>query len=116
VQVRRHDPRAQHCGVATTFSASTRLAANGPHIAPPSGVMRVLITDGNERSALAAARSLLRARHTVHVVAASRLSLAACRAGLCRTVVGADPLADPAAYAAELMLLAQRERSICCYR
>ena len=72
--------------------------------------MRVLITDGNERSALAAARSLMRARHTVHVAAASRLSLAGVSRGAVPHVVAADPLADPAAYAAELILLAQRER------
>jgi len=41
--------------------------------------MRVLITDGNERVALAVARSLQRARHSVSVVAPMRRSLAACR-------------------------------------
>jgi len=71
--------------------------------------MRVLITDGNERSALAAARSLLRARHTGTCRRCyAPIARGVFAAGTCgRTVVGADPLADPAAYAAELMLLAQ---------
>src|SRR5688572_1209528 len=66
------------------------------------GEMRVLITDGNERVALAAARSLVHAGHTVCVTAPSRLSLAGVARGVCPLVVGSDPLLHPAAYVAEL--------------
>jgi predicted ATP-grasp superfamily ATP-dependent carboligase len=68
--------------------------------------MRVLLTDGNERTTLAAARSLVAAGHQVHVVAPRRLSLA----GVSRRVrvwpVAVDPLEDPATFAATVGRLA----------
>ena len=71
--------------------------------------MRVLITDGNERAALAATRSLVRAGHVVHVVAGTRLSLAGVSRGALPRLVSADPLADPAGYTAALAELARRD-------
>ena len=64
--------------------------------------MRVLITDGNERVALAAARSLVRAGHTVGVTAATRVSLAGASRGVRSHQLATDPFTDPAGYAAEL--------------
>lgn len=64
--------------------------------------MRVLITDGNERVALAAARSLVQAGHTVCVTAPTRLSLAGVSRGVCAHQLATDPLTQPASYAAEL--------------
>jgi len=64
--------------------------------------MRILITDGNERAALAAARSLIRAGHTVGVTAPSRLSLAGVSRGVQSHALATDPLTHPADYAAEL--------------
>ncbi len=63
--------------------------------------MRILITDGDERSALAAARSLITAKHDVVVASRHRWSLAGASRGArsCRLV--SDPLSDPRAYARE---------------
>ncbi len=69
--------------------------------------MRILITDGNERVALAVARSLVRARHSVWVAAPTRVSLAGVSRGVRPCVLAADPLADPAGYAAELARIAR---------
>ena len=44
--------------------------------------MRILICDGNERAALAAARSLVRARYEVHAAAGSRWTLAGASRGV----------------------------------
>jgi predicted ATP-grasp superfamily ATP-dependent carboligase len=70
--------------------------------------MRVLITDGNERAALAAARSLVHAGHTVCVTAPARLSLAGVSRGVRHELVTADPLQSPAAYVAELGRIMRR--------
>ncbi len=64
--------------------------------------MRILITDGNERAALAAARSLVRAGHSVGVTADSRVSLAGVSRGVRPHPLTTDPLTRPADYAAEL--------------
>src|SRR3989449_3263837 len=64
--------------------------------------MRVLITDGNERAALATARSLHAARHEVHVAAAAQPCLAGVSRGVRRRLVRADPLLDPEGYAREV--------------
>jgi predicted ATP-grasp superfamily ATP-dependent carboligase len=69
--------------------------------------MRVLITDGNERVALAVARSLVRVGHSVWVAAPTRVSLAGVSRGVRPCVLAADPLADPAGYAAELARMAR---------
>jgi predicted ATP-grasp superfamily ATP-dependent carboligase len=64
--------------------------------------MRILITDGNERAALAAARSLRLAGHEVHAVAASRLCLAGASRGVRPHVLTSSPLAHPATYATQV--------------
>jgi len=61
--------------------------------------MRILITDGDERSALAAARSLVAAGYDVHAAAPGRLSLAGVSRRVTPRAIGADPLADPRGYA-----------------
>ena len=71
--------------------------------------MRILITDGNERSALAAARSLIRAGHEVHVVSSRRFALAAVSRKVRAHRLASDPFADPAAHAAALGALAHAE-------
>jgi predicted ATP-grasp superfamily ATP-dependent carboligase len=68
--------------------------------------IRVLITDGDERAALAAARSLRAAGAEVHVTARSRVSLAGVTAGVRGWSVRADPRAAPAEYAAAVARLA----------
>ena len=64
--------------------------------------MDALITDGNQRAALAAARSLVQAGYDVGVAAGSRLSLAGVSRGVRRLRLSTDSLADPDAYAAEI--------------
>src|SRR6266545_4703749 len=71
--------------------------------------MRILITDGNERAALAAARSLVRAGHDVCVAAATRLSLAGVSRGVRARQVATDPLTEPESYAAEGGRIARQE-------
>jgi predicted ATP-grasp superfamily ATP-dependent carboligase len=68
--------------------------------------MRVLITDGDERAALAAARSLRSAGAEVHVIAPSRVSLAGVAAGVRGWSVRADPQTAPDDYAAAVAQLA----------
>lgn len=64
--------------------------------------MRILITDGNERASLAAARSLVYAGHAVSVCAPTRLSLAGASRRVRSHRVVTDPLHDPAGYVTEL--------------
>ena len=71
--------------------------------------MRILITDGNERVALAVARSLVRAGHAVCVTAPTRLSLAGVSHAVRSYRVETDPLTDPAGYAADLGRLARQD-------
>lgn len=70
--------------------------------------MDALLTDGNERAALAAARSLVQAGFEVGVAAARRLSLAGVSRRVRRLRLSTDPLAEPAAYAAEVGGLARQ--------
>lgn len=63
--------------------------------------MRILVTDGNERSALAATRSLIAAGHEVHVASRQRWSLAGASRGARRCRLTTDPLSDPSGYARE---------------
>jgi predicted ATP-grasp superfamily ATP-dependent carboligase len=70
--------------------------------------MDVLLTDGNERATLAAARSLVQAGLEVGVAAARRFSLAGVSRRVRRLRLSTDPLADPAAYAAEVGGLAKQ--------
>ena len=71
--------------------------------------MRILITDGNERATLAAARSLIKSGHDVCVTAPSRPSLAGVSRGVRPRRVTSDPLTDPSQYAAELGRVAGQE-------
>jgi len=71
--------------------------------------MRILITDGNERAALAAARSLVRAGHSVGVTADSRVSLAGVSRGIRPHPLTTDPMTQPADYAAELAGITRRD-------
>ena len=64
--------------------------------------MDALLTDGNERAALAAARSLVHAGYEVGVASARRFSLAGVSRGVRHLRLSTDPLADPAAYAVEI--------------
>ena len=52
---------------------------------------RVLITDGNERAALAVARSLVGAGHVVQVTAPTRVSLAGVSRGVRAHALGDSP-------------------------
>lgn len=72
--------------------------------------MDVLLTDGNERTALAAARSLVRAGWEVGVASdgGRRLSLAGVSRGVRGFRLESDPLTDPRAYAVEVGELATR--------
>jgi predicted ATP-grasp superfamily ATP-dependent carboligase len=71
--------------------------------------MRILITDGNERAALAAARSLVQAGHVVSVTAPTGLSLAGVSRGVRPHPLATDPLVDPAGYVAEVGRIAGLE-------
>jgi predicted ATP-grasp superfamily ATP-dependent carboligase len=71
--------------------------------------MRVLITDGNERVALAAARSLVRAGHAACVTAPTRVSLAGVSHGVRGRTLSIDPLRDPVGYTAALGHMARQE-------
>jgi predicted ATP-grasp superfamily ATP-dependent carboligase len=71
--------------------------------------MRILITDGNDRSALAAARSLVAAGHAVWGAASTRVSLAGASRGVRPLWLATSPLTDPPGYAAELARLARLE-------
>ena len=70
--------------------------------------MDVLLTDGNERAALAAARSLVRFGLKVGVAADRRFSLAGVSRGVRGLRLSTNPLADPEAYAAEIGGLARQ--------
>jgi predicted ATP-grasp superfamily ATP-dependent carboligase len=72
-------------------------------------MMRILITDGNDRAALAAARSLVAAGHAVWGAASTRLSLAGASHGVRPLRIAANPLTDPPGYAAEVSRLARQE-------
>jgi predicted ATP-grasp superfamily ATP-dependent carboligase len=68
----------------------------------------VLITDGNERAALAAARSLVAAGFEVHATSGTRRSLAGVSRGVWGHRCGADPLVDAGAYVEQVAALAAR--------
>src|SRR5262245_7367449 len=70
--------------------------------------MDALLTDGNERAALAAARSLVHAGFDVAVASSRRLSLAGVSRGVRRVRLATDPLADADAYAEEVSTVAQQ--------
>lgn len=68
----------------------------------------VLVLDGDERAALAAARALVASGYAVAVLASSAWSLASCSRGVRRLVRSHDPLTAPEAYAEEVAGLATR--------
>lgn len=67
----------------------------------------VLLTDGNERATLAAARSLVSAGYEVHVVSRTRRSLAGVSRGVRTHTHTHDPLRDTRDYAHELAELSR---------
>jgi len=67
----------------------------------------VLLTDGDERSTLAACRSLVRAGHEVHVLAARRRSLAGVSRHVREHVVSSNPFTASAAFVAAVAVLAR---------
>jgi predicted ATP-grasp superfamily ATP-dependent carboligase len=71
--------------------------------------MRILITDGNDRAALAAARSLVRAGHVVCVTAPKPVSLAGVSRRVRARALPTDALSDPAGYAAQVRRVAEQE-------
>ena len=73
--------------------------------------MRVLITDGAERAALAAARSLVAAGHDVTVAAPRRLALATVTRGVHAVRLQRDALREPVGYVVELLLLAKQRQT-----
>ena len=70
--------------------------------------MKVLITDGDERAALAAARSLVAAGYEVYAASAARRSLAGVSRGVRPVRVAVSALQRPEAYARELGKIVQR--------
>jgi predicted ATP-grasp superfamily ATP-dependent carboligase len=66
----------------------------------------VVLTDGDQRSTLAASRSLVRAGHTVHVVAPRAYSLAGVSRGVREHVMAVDAFADPDAFGGSVAALA----------
>ena len=69
--------------------------------------MRIIVTDANERAALAACRALVTAGHEVHVTADTPVSLAGVSRGVHAHRLRHDPLGYPAAYAREVASLAR---------
>src|ERR1700722_18708313 len=67
-------------------------------LAAPSRVATVLVTDGEERAALAVVRSLGKAGHTVHVAGRRRRTLASVSRAARASVVAPDPLTNPASF------------------
>lgn len=72
------------------------------------GVARVLVTDGEQRSALAVTRSLGRSGHAVYVCSATGCSLAGASRHCREEARVADPLRSPAAFAADVQALVGR--------
>jgi predicted ATP-grasp superfamily ATP-dependent carboligase len=75
------------------------------------GPETVIITDGDERSALAAARSLSRGGLRVVVAAGRKRSLAGVSRHCSRAVAVPDPLADPAGFVSEVARLSRQEKA-----
>lgn len=80
--------------------------AGASHGAPT----RVLVTDGDSRTALACARSLVAAGHEVWTAGEHRLTLSSVSRGVHAALLSASALDDPAAFAREVSLLAERNR------
>lgn len=71
---------------------------------------RILITDGDSRAALAAARSLVAAGHEVWAIGPGAHTLASVSRGVQRAVVRSSALFAPASYAAEVGIASVRHR------
>jgi predicted ATP-grasp superfamily ATP-dependent carboligase len=85
---------------------------------PPDGmelseksVMRILLPDGNERSTLASARSLMASGHQVFIGAPTRWALAAASRGATWIPLHRDPLADREGFVSAIAAVA-REHAI----
>jgi len=105
-------PPRWNCRAGATLPVAARVTR--PIVRPArmlhrDSAMRVLITDGDERSSLAAARSLVRAGHLVHVAAPGPRSLAGVSRGVVAHAIGPDPLADAGEFARTVIGLVERE-------
>ena len=78
-------------------------------VSPPSA--RVLVLDGEQRSALAATRSLVRAGFAISVLADSPLAPAALSRGATYVARQHSSLAEPSAFAGEVATVAHRLRA-----
>ncbi|MBE0501804.1 MAG: ATP-grasp domain-containing protein [Desulfuromonadales bacterium] len=72
--------------------------------------MNILVTDGDNRSALAVTRSLGRLGHTVLITDTKKKSLASSSRFCSRSIATPDPLHHAAAYAGAIMDIADREK------
>lgn len=70
--------------------------------------MKILVTDGNSRAALAVTRSLGARGHDVYVACESPRSLAACSKYCCQDACYADPTVNSAAFLDDLVSLVER--------
>ena len=94
------------------YSQRTKPASAGAAGALRAGPRQtVLITDGDERAALAAARSLIAAGYEVFVAARGRRSLGGVTRGAQSLIVRSDPLSDSMGYALEMASHAERIRA-----
>lgn len=84
-------------------------AASTP-LSPRRSRPRVLITDGDSRTALACVRSLVAAGHEPWVIGPGRRTLAGVSRGARSEVVTASPLEQPAAYAAAIARIVRQRR------
>jgi predicted ATP-grasp superfamily ATP-dependent carboligase len=72
--------------------------------------MRILITDGDSRAALAVTRSLGRKKHTVYVSASKSKSLASLSRFCCRGFAAPDPLRNHKEYVEAILALIKKEK------
>lgn len=83
-------------------------AAEAPPARARTAASCVLVTDGDERSALAATRSLIASGHTVIVAGKVPRTLAGVSRGAVPVTISADPLLDAAGYVTEIVDCAVR--------
>src|SRR3989442_9533912 len=95
-----HAPQVARPGFRVRAARFSRLLLNG---------MRILITNGDERAALATARTLVAAGYQVHVAASPLSSLAGLSRGVRSGGVRSEPLDHPAHYAAEVGAVARAQ-------
>src|SRR5439155_108988 len=97
------------CCAGATIGPGELQDARGTLLSVAAGRMRILITDGGERAALATARSLVAAGYRVYVAARRRSSLAGVSRGVRSWRVRSDALDRPAHYAAEVAAVARAQ-------